>query len=96
MNFRLLLLLFLGVAQSGLAAQFPVRDAGQAIAIAKKVCAGKSDDSAEWKALLDKTGRTWSAVAVSKSDRREWGVTIPVSGPYSKLCASSYILFAPN
>ena len=39
--------------------QFPIKDAEAAIAIAKKVCAGKADPSLSWQARLGEDGKKW-------------------------------------
>jgi len=82
---------WLGVS-GAYAAEFPVKDAASAIAIAKAICLGKADASLKWEAVLDGEGKTWSAdtiPSVKSSFDHLWIVKIPVNGPLPITCAQA-------
>jgi len=81
------------------ASDFPVRDPETAIRIAKEVCRGKADANLQWRADLDRAGKTWSVntiPSIHKSGDPLWVVEIPVNGPRPTECNQSlYLLMGP-
>jgi len=72
--------------------QFPIRDAEAAIAIAKKVCAGKADPGLSWQAELSEDGKKWfvdTEPSIKKSGDPLWTVDVPVAGPLPTKCWAS-------
>ena len=72
--------------------QFPIKDAEAAIAIAKKVCAGKADPSLSWQAQLSEDGKKWfvdTEPSIKKSGDPLWTVDVPVAGPLPTKCWAS-------
>jgi hypothetical protein len=85
----ILCLVCLGAAAAS-AAEFPIRDAQSALAIAKDVCRGKAASSLKWHAGLDNDGKLWIVDTLPSIQKRSdplFLVKIPVGGPRPLICA---------
>ena len=93
-------LVFLNTTEAQ-AAEFPVKDAKAAIAIAKRVCRDKADPSLKWEAIFDNTHHvwhadTWLSLKCTGTNPPLWYVEVPVNGPRPTECSQSlYTLICP-
>jgi len=79
-------------ANAAASSDFPVQNADQAIAIAKRVCSDKADPALQWHASLNTSTQVWDAdtePSLHKSGDPLWVVFIPVDGPFPTECGQA-------